>query len=181
MSCFALDPKECHGKVKPQFNFFGHPLGFEETPTFLGLKLDGQLTFAPLTSPLKEKMAKRRACLSAIAGRSHGCHRSTLRIAYQSYVRSLFDYGAVVYFTHAAPAVRELLEVEQRKCARMITGCIKLTDKETLTAEADLPRCQSAPKSWPPWITQHHSRASRRSSPLPTQQDPAAATPLPGP
>ena len=46
MSCFALDPKECHGKVKPRLNFFGQPLGFGETPTFLGLKLDGQLTFA---------------------------------------------------------------------------------------------------------------------------------------
>ena len=55
---------------------------------------------------------------SAIAGRSDGSHRSTLRIAYQSYVRSLFDYGASVYFTHAAPAVREHLEVEQRKCSR---------------------------------------------------------------
>ena len=29
--------------------------------------------------------------------------------------------------------------MEQRKCARLITGCIKLTDKETLTAEAGLP------------------------------------------
>ena len=139
MSCFTLDPKECHGKVKPDLSFFDQPLGFEEAPTFLGLKLDGQLTFAAHISALKEKMAKRRACLSAIAGRSYGCHRSTLRIAYQSYVRSLFDYGAAVYFTHAAPAVRERLEVEQRKCARLITGCIKLTDKETLTAEADLP------------------------------------------
>ena len=31
------------------------------------------------------------------------------------------------------------LEVERRKCARLITRCIKLMDKETLTAEADLP------------------------------------------
>ncbi|KAF0310304.1 Trafficking protein particle complex subunit 11 [Amphibalanus amphitrite] len=139
MTTFTLDPKECGGKVKPQLSFCDHPLGYEETPTFLGLKLDCQLTFAAHIAALREKMAKRRACLSAIAGRSYGSHRSTLRIAYKSYVRSLFDYGAAIYFTHAAPAVRERLEVEQRKCARLITGCIKLTDKETLMAEAGLP------------------------------------------
>lgn len=83
---------------------------------------------------LKEKMSKRRACLTTIAGRSYGSHRSTLRIAYKSYVRSLFDYGAAVFFNHAAPAVRERLEVEQRRCARLITGCIRLTNKETLVA-----------------------------------------------
>ena len=139
MTTFTMDPKECDGKIKPQLSFCGQPLGYEETPTFLGLKLDCQLTFAAHIAALKEKMGKRRACLSAIAGRSYGSHRSTLRIAYQSYVRSLFDYGAAVYFTHATPAVRERLEVEQRKCARLITGCIKLTDKEILTAEASLP------------------------------------------
>ena len=112
MTTFTLDPKESGGKVKPQLSFCGQPLGYEETPTFLDLKLDCQLTFAAHIAALKEKMGKRRACLSAIAGRSYGSHRSTLRIAYQNYVRSLFDYGAAVYFTHAAPAVRERLEVE---------------------------------------------------------------------
>ena len=136
MTTFTLDPKECGGKVRPQVSFCGQPLGYEEAPTFLGLKLDCQLTFAAHIAALKEKMTKRRACLTSIAGRSYGSHRSTLRIAYQSYVRALFDYGAAVYFTHAAPAVRERLEVEQRKCARLITGCIRLTDKETLTAVA---------------------------------------------
>ena len=62
-----------------------------------------------------------------------------LRIAYISYIRSVFDYGAAIFFTHASPAVRERLETEQRKCARVITGCIKLANKDTLTAEADLP------------------------------------------
>lgn len=139
MTTFTLDPKQCGGKVKPQLRFCDEPLGFEVTPTFLGLKLDCQLTFAAHIAALKEKMSKRRACLTAIAGRSYGSHRSTLRIAYKSYIRSLFDYGAAVFFNHAAPSVRDRLEVEQRRCARLITGCIRLTDKETLVAEAGLP------------------------------------------
>ena len=139
MTTFTLDPKEVGCKVTPELRIGGVPLRIEKEPTFLGLKLDGQLTFAPHINALKQKMAKRRACLVALAGKSYGCHRRTLRIAYQSYIRSLFDYGASIYFNHAAPAVRERLEVEQRKCARVITGCIKLTGKHVLTAEADLP------------------------------------------
>ena len=68
-----------------------------------------------------------------------GSHRRTLRTAYIGYVRALFDYGAAIFGTHAAPAIRERLEVEQNKCARLITGCIRLTRTDALTAEADLP------------------------------------------
>ena len=61
-----------------------YQLGYEETPSFLGLMLGYQLTFAAHITVLKEKMAKRRVCLSAIAGRSYGSHHGTLRIAYKS-------------------------------------------------------------------------------------------------
>ena len=83
-------------------------------------------------------MSKRRNCLIAMSEKSYGSHRRTLRLAYVAYIRSVFEYGAAVYFNHAAPAVREKLETEQRKCARLITGCIRLTNKETLAAEANL-------------------------------------------
>ena len=74
-----------------------------------------------------------------MAGKTWGSHRRTLRTAYVGYVRALFDYGAAVVGTHAAPAVRERLEAEQNKCARLITGCIRLTRTDALLAEADLP------------------------------------------
>ena len=48
------------------------------------------------------------------------------------------DYGAAIFYNHAAPSVRKKLETEQRKCARVVTGCIKLTEKKTLAAEAEL-------------------------------------------
>ena len=135
MTTFTRDPKESRGKTRPTLHFCGEPLKFELNPTFLGLQLDGQLTFSTHIESLKKKMAKRRACLTALAGKSYGCHRRTLRIAYLSYIRSVFDYGAAIFFNHAAPEVRDKLEVEQRKCARVITGCIKLTEK---AAEVEL-------------------------------------------
>ena len=42
-------------------------------------------------------------------------------------------------FNQAARSIRERLEAEQNSCARIITGCIRLTRREALLSEADLP------------------------------------------
>ena len=81
MTTFTLDPKEVGCKVAPELKIGGVPLRIEKEPMFLGLKLDDQLTFDPQVDALK-KMAKRRACLVVIAGKTCGCHRCTPRIAY---------------------------------------------------------------------------------------------------
>ncbi|KAF0290997.1 putative RNA-directed DNA polymerase from transposon BS [Amphibalanus amphitrite] len=136
---FSLDPKQQRGRVRPNLKLHGQEITATEHPTFLGIKFDPQLTFAEHVSDLKAKMARRRRCLQAMAGKTWGSHRRTLRTAYIGYVRALFDYGAAVVGTHAAPSVRERLEAEQNKCARLITGCIRLTRTDALLAEADLP------------------------------------------
>ena len=88
---------------------------------------------------MKKRMSQRRRCLAALAGRSYGSNPPTLRTAYIAYIRSVADYGAAFYSTHAAPSVRARLEAEQHKCARMLTGCIRLTNSDTLITEAGLP------------------------------------------
>ena len=40
---------------------------------------------------------------------------------------------------YAIPSTRQILEAEQNKCARTITGCLRATPTETLLAEAGLP------------------------------------------
>ena len=136
---FSLDPKEQGGRVRPKLFLHGQEITPTKNPTFLGIKFDPQLTFAEHAADLKAKMARRRRCLQAMAGKTWGSHRRTLRTAYIGYVRALFDYGAAVVGTHAAPATRERLEAEQNKCARLITGCIRLTRTDALLTEADLP------------------------------------------
>ena len=135
---FSLDPKESGGRVRPRLTLHGQDITATKHPTFLGIKFDPQLIFAEHVSELKRKMARRRQCLQAMAGKTWGSHRRTLRTAYIGYVRTLFDYGAAVVSTHAAPTVRDRLAAEQNKCARL-TGCIKLTRTGALLAEADLP------------------------------------------
>ena len=139
ISYFTLDPKETGGKVAPPVTLRGEQLRCEAHPTFLGVTLDDQLTFSTHIESLRSRMAKRRQCLQALAGKSYGSKRKTLRTAYISYVRAIFDYGAAVFHSHAAPSSRHLLEIEQHKCARAITGCMRLTNSKALLTEAGLP------------------------------------------
>ena len=136
---FTLDPSESGGRVKPHLTLRGEELPHTRNPTFLGIKFDPQLTFADHIDDLKAKMSRRRRCLQALAGKTWGSHRRTIRAAYIGYIRALFDYGAAVFGTHAAPSVKGRLEAEQNKCARVITGCLRATRKDALLSEADLP------------------------------------------
>ena len=103
---FSLDPQESGGRVKPHLKLRGEELPYARNPTFLGVKFDPQLTFADHVADLKKKMSRRRQCLQALAGKTWGSHRRTIRAAYIGYVRALFDYGAAVFGTYAAPSVR---------------------------------------------------------------------------
>ena len=125
--------------MKPQLTLRGEALPYARNPTFLGIKFDPQLTFTDHVDDLKIKMARRRRCLQALAGKTWGSHRRTIRAAYIGYIRALFDYGAAIFGVHAAPTVRERLEAEQNKSARVITGCLRATRKDALLVEADLP------------------------------------------
>ena len=136
---FSLDPQESGGKVKPELRLRDETLPYARNPTFLGIKFDPQLTFTDHVEELKTKMARRSQCLKALAGKTWGSHRRTIRAAYIGYVRALFDYGAAIFGTYAAPSVRGRLEAEQNKCARVITGCLRATRKDALLAEAGLP------------------------------------------
>ena len=134
-----MDPKETGGKNTPAVTLRGDQLRHELRPTFRGVTLDGQLTFTAHIQSLRARMSKRRHCLQALEGKTYGSKRKTLRTAYISYIRASFDYGAAVFHSHAAPATRQLLEVEQHKCARAITGCLRLTNSRSLLTEAGLP------------------------------------------
>ncbi|KAF0291501.1 hypothetical protein FJT64_001100 [Amphibalanus amphitrite] len=102
---FTLDLRESGGKVKPHLTLRGEELPYSRNPTFLGIKFDPQLTFADHIDDLKAKMSRRRRCLQALAGKTWGSHRRTIRAAYIGYIRALFDYGAAVFGTYAAPSL----------------------------------------------------------------------------
>jgi ribonuclease HI len=137
-STFTLDVKQVNGKVRPVLAIEGQPLPYELHPTFLGLTFDCQLTFRQHAEAVKQRMASRRRCLQAIAGKSFGCDRDTLRTVYMAHTRPVADYGAEVWLTHAAPSTAAIVEAEQNRAARTVTGAAHHTVTETLLVEAEL-------------------------------------------
>ena len=84
-------------------------------------------------------MAKRRNGLAAIARRSIGTSQHNLRAAYIATTRAVRDYSSAVWMNHAQPSTRKAVEAAHNKCARVITGCLGLTNEKALLACADLP------------------------------------------
>ena len=79
-------------------------------------------------------------CFSSLRPR-YGCQRPICPLHVLTWVSAppgQLIQGVAILASYPADLASDL-EVERRKCARLITGCIKLMDKETLTAEADLP------------------------------------------
>ena len=135
---FTLNPMETNGKLLPNLFLGSEELRYDPNPVFLGITLDDQLTFSQHVERARKTMAQRAGSVAILSGKSYGSHPDTLRIAYISYVRSCWEYGACVYMNHAAPTARAKLEAQQNRCARIITGCLRNTKTGPLIAEADL-------------------------------------------
>ena len=162
---FSLDPQDGGGRAKTKLTLQGQELPQTEHATFLGVQLDRQLTLSKHVANLKDKMARRHRCLQVLASRSYGSRKRTLRSAYVGYIRSLFDYSAALIASYAAPSTRQLVETEQNKCARTVTGCLRATPTGTLLAEAGLPPLSVRAKQLAAF---EHERLSRLH-----QEDPA--------
>ena len=118
---FTLDPAEVNGKRLVDLELSGEPLRFELTPTFLGVKLDCQLTFGPHVQEVRSKMATRRRPLVALARRSSGASSRVLRTAFVATVRAVSDYGCAIWAAGAAASTLKVIESQQLTCARLIT------------------------------------------------------------
>ena len=91
---FTLNPKETNGKLLPNLFLGSEELRYDPNPVFLGITLDDQLTFSQHVERARKTMAQRAGSVAILSGKSYGSHPDTLRIAYISYFRSCWEYGA---------------------------------------------------------------------------------------
>ena len=84
-------------------------------------------------------MAARRRGLPAMSGRSNGTSQNNLRTAYLATPRAVADYASAIWLNKAPPTTRDMIESQQSKCARVITGCLAPTNTPALLACAHLP------------------------------------------
>ena len=108
-------------KFRPNLRLCGERLGFNETPTFLGVTFDRQLTFNAHIKKIKRKAKSRIHCTQALSGIDWGCCRDDLRLIYLVYVRSAVEYAAPAWAPFVSKSQMNSLEVSQNAAARVIT------------------------------------------------------------
>ena len=107
-------------------------------PRFLGVDFDWNLTFTTHVNRIRQDMAKRLKALRAVAHKNWGNQQEDLRALFIGYIRSIADYAGGAWQTVISDSNLEKLEMEQRKAARIITGCFRSTNLDSLMLEADL-------------------------------------------
>ena len=119
---FTLCTKEAHRQLSVKLN--GSTLPCNPTPTYLGVKLDRQLTFKQHIESLRGKVSSRNNLLRRLAGSSWGAYTSTLRTGALTLVYSAAEYASPVW---CRSAHAKKLDVTLNDTMRIVTGCLRRT------------------------------------------------------
>ena len=119
---FSLSPKT--ETVKLTIN--GEQIPQQDTPTYLGVKLDKRLTWAPHITNMESKAIKKMAVMKKLSGTKWGANTKILKQVYTGSVRPQLEYGATSWGTAAKTNTNKLKKV-QNASLRIITGAIKTT------------------------------------------------------
>ena len=127
MTAFHLNTKEAHRQL--QINLDGSPLPYNPTPTYLGVKLDRQLTYRQHLELVCAKVSSRNNLLRRLAGTSWGTRTPTLRTTALALVYSAAEYAAPAW---CRSSHTKKLDTTLNDTLRIITGCLRPTPTEML-------------------------------------------------
>ena len=122
------------------------PLTYTSCPTYLGVKLDRQLTFNQHLTALCAKISARNCLLRRLAGCNWGAGATTLRTSALALVFSAAEYAAPVWCNSRHS---NKVDTAINETLRIITGCLRPTKAEYLPVlagimPADLRRLEAA-------------------------------------
>ena len=126
-AAFHLNNREAKRELKVYNN--GRRLLFCLTPTYLGVKLDGSLTFCHHLVALLKKLSSRITLLRRLVGSGWGAGAKTLRIAILSLVYSTAEYCAPVW---CRSAHTRLIDSVLNDALGIVTGCLRPTPTDHL-------------------------------------------------
>ena len=117
-TAFHLNTKEARRKLTVNVN--GSPLPHNPTPTYLGVKLDRQLTYKQHLDSLRAKVSSRNNLLRRLAGSSWGASPSTLRTGALALVYSAAEYASPAWSRSAhAKKIRHHPQRDHEDCHRL--------------------------------------------------------------
>nr|KAG5706308.1 hypothetical protein BaRGS_026090 [Batillaria attramentaria] len=71
----------------------------EDTPTYLGVKLDKRLTWNPHLKDIERKATRKLAIMKKLAGTTWGANSNILQRVYTGTVRPNLEYGSSAWAT----------------------------------------------------------------------------------
>lgn len=113
------------------------PIPRDDTPTFLGVKLDARLTWKPHIDSVRTRAIRRLALMKKLAGTTWGANAAILKQVYTGYIRPVMEYSSQPWST-AANNNKSRLDRVQNWGLRMVLGAMKSTPITDLEKTADI-------------------------------------------
>ena len=132
-TCFSLSNKS----EKIQLKIKNRKVPMDDTPTYLGIKLDKRLTWNPQIQEMEKRATNRLSLMKKLAGTKWGANNNILQQVYTGNVRPVMEYGSAAWAT-AAPSNTARLDKVQNASMRLITGGLKTTPINTLQTATGL-------------------------------------------
>ncbi|GBN56622.1 RNA-directed DNA polymerase from mobile element jockey [Araneus ventricosus] len=126
----------------PELSLSGVPIRFQDNYKFLGIVFDKRLTFLPHIASLRKRCLRSLNILRTLSNTSWGADRSCLLRVYRSIIRSMIDYGSVVYGS-ARPSYLKRLGYVHHQALRLCLGAFRTSPIPSLYAEAFEPSSSS--------------------------------------
>lgn len=139
---FAINNKKTTGMVftnkylstAPNLTINNIKISFAKSHTFLGFIFDEKVTWALHIANVVERCNSRLNLLRCLGGTSWGGHTQPMLIIYKAIIRSIIDYGSILYDT-ASPVQLKKLDTIQYKALAICTGAMRGTALAALQSE----------------------------------------------
>lgn len=132
----AINFTNKHRPVNPPIQIYNTLIEYENTVKYLGIILDRKLKWRQYIDLIYIKCKKRENILRCLSNNNWGASFTTLKTVYFALIRSIVDYGDVVYST-ACNTWLNKLNVIQNNALRIISGAIRI-----------IPYCKSGSSTW---------------------------------
>lgn len=133
-TCFSLS----NTKENIKLTINNQRIPQEDTPTYLGVKLDKRLTWSPHIQEMGRRATRRLSLMKKLAGTKWGASSNILRQVYTGNVRPVLEYGSAAWATAAKSNSSRLTKI-QNAGMRLITGGLKTTPINALESTTGLP------------------------------------------
>ena len=140
-STCSFFPTNLHeSKWQPTLTLDGQPVLYNNTPQFLGVTYDRQLTFSRHAALVGNSQQRQAGALLKLGFTSWGYDCQTFRTTYIKTGRSKLEYGSSSWLLWISNSTLENLERSQRYAGRAIIGSFVLLQSKPCLQNGTSPR-----------------------------------------